>query len=143
VRPAAAADAQAMEALELEISGVSRGPDYAHAIANAQGFWDAAVLDGASGGIDGYVIASGHAAMNILGPLVARTEEDAVALLAHAVDLYPGRAPLALVPVERRTIVEQMYAWGARNSELHFCQVRGAFQPFQGVSMPTFMLETA
>ena len=143
VRPAVPADAPSMEALELEISGVSRGPDYAHTIENVQGFWGAAVLDGASGGIDGYVISSGHAAMNIIGPLVARTEDDAIALVAHALDLYPGRAPLVLVPVERRKIVEQMYAWGARISELHFCQVRGEFQPFRGVSMPTFMLETA
>ena len=143
VRSAAPADAHSMEALELEISGVSRGPDYAHTIENAQGFWDAAVLDGASGGIDGYLISSGHAAMNIIGPLVARTEDDAIALLSHALDLYPGRAPLVLIPVERRKIVEQMYAWGARNSELHFCQVRGDFQPFRGVSTPTFMLETA
>ena len=81
--------------------------------------------------------------MNVLGPLVARTEEDAVALLARGYDLYRGRTPSALVPVERRTIVDQMYAWGARISELHFCQVRGEFQPFRGVSMPTFMLETA
>ena len=130
VRPAAPGDAAAMEALELELCGVSRGPDYAHTIAG-------------DGGIDGYLISSGHAAMNIMGPLVARTDGDAIALLAHALDLYPGRTPLALVPVERRTIVEQMYAWGARNSELHFCQVRGAFQPFRGVSMPSFMLETA
>jgi GNAT superfamily N-acetyltransferase len=142
VRPATLVDAAAMDALELELSGVSRGPDYAHTIANAQGFWDVAVIDGRDG-IDGYFISSGHAAMNIIGPLVARTEEDAVALLAHALDLYPGRTPLALVPVERRTIVEQMYDWGARNSELHFCQVRGEFQPFRGVSMPSFMLETA
>lgn len=143
VRPAVPADAPSMEALELEISGVSRGPDYAHTIENVQGFWGAAVLDGSSGGIDGYVISSGHAAMNIIGPLVARTEDDAIALVSHALDLYPGRAPLALVPVERRKIVEQMYAWGARISELHFCQVRGEFQPFRGISMPTFMLETA
>ena len=143
VRPAAPADAPAMEALELEVSGVSRGPDYVHAIENAQGFWSAAVVAGASGGIDGYAISSGHAAMNIIGPLVARTDDDAIALVAHALDLYPGRTPLVLVPAERRKIVEQMYAWGARISELHFCQVRGAFQPFRGVSMPTFMLETA
>jgi hypothetical protein len=132
-----------MEALELEIAGVSRGPDYAHAIKNEQGFWDAAVIESASGDIDGYLISSGHAAMNVMGPCVARTEEDAIALLARALDVYAGRAPLALVPVERRKIVEQMYAWGARNSELHFCQVRGEFQPFHGVSMPTFLLETA
>jgi GNAT superfamily N-acetyltransferase len=143
VRPATAADAEAMEALELEISGVSRGPDYAHAIENAQGFWDAAVIESPSGEVEGYLISSGHAAMNVMGPCVARTEEAAIALLARAIDLYPGRTPLALVPVERRRIVEQMYAWGARNSELHVCQVRGAFQPFRGVSMPTFMLETA
>jgi GNAT superfamily N-acetyltransferase len=143
VRTATPSDAAAMEALELEIAGVSRGPDYAHAIENARGFWDAAVIEGRSGDIDGYLISSGHSAMNIMGPLVARTEEDAIALLSHALDLYAGRAPLALVPVERRAIVEQMYAWGARNSELHFCQVRGEFQPFRGISMPTFMLETA
>ena len=143
VRPAAPADAPAMEALELEVSGVSRAPDYTHAIENAQGFWSAAVLEGASGGIDGYAIASGHPAMNIIGPLVARTEADALALVSYALDLYPGRAPLVLVPVEQRAIIEQLYAWGARISELHFCQVRGAFQPFRGVSMPTFMLETA
>ena len=143
VRPATPADAPAMEALELEVSGVSRGPDYAHAIENAQGFWSATVLEGRSGGIDGYAIASGHAAMNIIGPLVARSEEDALALVAHALDLYPGRTPLVLVPSERRAIVDQMYAWGGRISELHFCQVRGEFQPFRGVSMPTFMLETA
>lgn len=143
VRPAEPADATAMEALELEVSGVSRGPDYAHTIANAQGFWDAAVIESGSGDVDGYLISSGHAAMNIMGPLVTRTEDDAIALLAHAIDLYPGRTPLALVPMERSKIVEQMYGWGARNSELHFCQVRGEFQPFRGISMPSFMLETA
>jgi GNAT superfamily N-acetyltransferase len=143
VRPATPADAPAMEALELEVAGVSRGLDYAHAIENVQGFWGAAVLEAAVGGIDGYVISSGHAAMNIIGPLVARTEDDAIALVSHALDLYPGRTPLVLVPVERRKIVEQMYQWGARISELHFCQVRGEFQQFRGVSMPTFMLETA
>jgi hypothetical protein len=36
-----------------------------------------------------------------------------------------------------------MYDWGARNCELHFCQVRGEFKPFQGISMPTFLPETA
>ncbi len=101
------------------------------------------MIEGSAGDIDGYAISSGHSALNIIGPLVARTEEGAIALLGHALDLYPGRTPLVLVPAERRAIVEQMYAWGGRISELHFCQVRGEFQPFRGVSMPTFMLETA
>jgi len=36
-----------------------------------------------------------------------------------------------------------MYEWQARNCELLFCQVRGQFQTFPGVSMPNVMLETA
>jgi hypothetical protein len=35
-----------------------------------------------------------------------------------------------------------MYDWGARNCELHLCQVRGEFQPFRGISMPSFLPET-
>jgi hypothetical protein len=35
-----------------------------------------------------------------------------------------------------------MYDWGARNCELHFCQVRGEFQAFRGISMPSFLPET-
>jgi GNAT superfamily N-acetyltransferase len=142
VRDAKLEDAPAMEALELELAGVTRGPDYRYTIANAPGFWHVFVVEG-SGGIDGYLVCSGHRAMNILGPLVARSETDALALLARGFDRYRGRAPLCLPPVERSKIVETLYSWGARNSEIHFCQVRGEFQPFSGVSMPTFMLETA
>jgi hypothetical protein len=35
-----------------------------------------------------------------------------------------------------------MYDWGARNCELHFGQVRGAFQAFRGVNLPAFLPET-
>ena len=136
VRPATPADAPAMEALELEVSACRAAPttrtrSRTRRASGARRCWRPL------GGIDGYAIASGHAAMNIVGPLVARTDEDALALVAHALDLYPGRTPLVIVPSERRAIVEQMYGWGGRISELHFCQVRGAFQPFRGVSMPT------
>ena len=44
--------------------------------------------------------------------------------------------------LRRFDLVQQMYAWGARNCELHFCQVRGEFQPFRGVSLPSFLPET-
>ena len=74
------------------------GPTTRYAIENARGHWHAAVLEGSEGGIDGYVISSGSQAMNIVGPLVARTEDDAIALLARELDRYRGRAPLALVP---------------------------------------------
>jgi GNAT superfamily N-acetyltransferase len=143
VRDATLADVPAMLALEMEISGVSREPDYRYCIENAPGFWHTSVCEGADGRIDGFLMSSRHPAVNMLGPGVCRTDEEAIALIARELDVNRGRSPVVLVPVERSRIVRQMYDWGARNCELHFCQVRGAFQPFKGVNMPTFILETA
>jgi hypothetical protein len=47
------------------------------------------------------------------------------------------------VPVECSRLVAALYRRGARNCELHFSQVRGAWTPFRGVSLPTFLPETA
>jgi hypothetical protein len=90
----------------------------------------------------GFLMSSAHPALTMLGPCLARTETEAAALLARGLDLHRGRVPVFLVPVERSRRVHQMYDWGARNCELHFCQVRGEFQPFRGISMPTFLPET-
>ena len=79
----------------------------------------------------------------MLGPGISRTDEQAIALIQKELDVNRGRSPVLLVPVEREKMVRQMYDWGARNCELHFCQVRGEFRPFNGVNMPTFILETA
>jgi hypothetical protein len=57
-------------------------------------------------------------------------------------DVYKGRTPVFLIPMEKEQLVRQAYDWGARVCEMHFCQVRGRFQPFQGVNMPTFLPET-
>ncbi len=47
-----------------------------------------------------------------------------------------------LVPVLATELVQQVYAWGGHNVELHFAQVHGHAPPFRGVTMPTFMPET-
>jgi hypothetical protein len=143
VRDATLADVPALAALEMEVSGVSREQDYRHCIENALGFWHASVFEGPGGKIDGFLISSGNAACNMLGPGVCRNDEQAIALIARELDVHRGRSPVVLVPVERTKIVRQMYDWGARNCELHFCQVRGEFQPFKGINIPTFILETA
>ena len=143
VRDAAPADAPAMAALELAAAGVTRGDDYGFCIANRNGFWSTSVYQGPSGAIEGYMISSGHAALNIIGPAVASSEEIAAALLARTLDRYRGRSPLFILPVDHPALSRQAYGWGARNVELHLCQVRGGFQPFRGVVMPTFLLETA
>jgi GNAT superfamily N-acetyltransferase len=142
VRDATPADVPLMAALEMEVSGISREEDYRYCIANSAGFWHVAVYENARGGIDGWMISSAHPAMNMLGPCVARSEAEAAALILRELDRHRGRAPVFLIPVERERLVRQMYEWGARNCELHFCQVRGAFQPFQGISMPSFLPET-
>lgn len=143
VRPATPADASAMAALELAISGVSRGDDYGFLIANRNGFWRVSVYDDPAGVIEGFMISSGHEALNILGPCVCRSDEIAAALLLGELDFYRGRSPLFILPVDHPKLIRLAYDCGARNVELHLGQVRGAFQPFAGVVMPTFLLETA
>lgn len=146
VRPATLDDVSAMIALELEVSGISREPDYRYCIANARGFWNVDVIESATGDgdrpIDGWMISSGHPAMNLLGPCVARTEDAAAALVLSGLNHYKGRAPVVLIPMDKEFLVRRMYEWGGRVVEMHFCQVRGEFKPFQGVNIPTFLPET-
>jgi GNAT superfamily N-acetyltransferase len=142
VRGATPADVPAMAALEREVSGISRELDYRYCIDNRRAFWSVSVVESPRGEIDGFMISSGHPAMNLLGPCVARSEAAAAALLLKHLNLYPGRAPLFLLPMDKTSLVRRAYDWGARVCEMHFCQVRGAFQPFAGVNMPSFLPET-
>jgi len=141
VRPATMDDVPALAALEMEVSGITREQDYAYCIANKAGYWQTFVFEGPRG-IDGFLIACGHPAMNMLGPGVSRSDAEAAALLLRALDGQRARMPVFLLPVEHDHLVRQAYTWGARNCELHFCQVRGAFKPFQGVNIPAFLPET-
>ena len=79
----------------------------------------------------------------MLGPGVMESDEVAVALICAQLRHHAGRAPVFLIPLDRPGLVKQMYAWGAKNLELHFGQVRGDSAPVNGVVMPTFMPETA
>jgi len=142
VRTATVADVSSMAALEMDVSGISREKDYRFAIENQHGIWETLVIDSDEGEIDGYMISAKHPALSMLGPCVTRTEQQAAALIASALGRYRGAEAVFLVPVHCENLVRQMYGWGARNYELHFCQVRGEFQPLMGVNMPTFLLET-
>ena len=57
-------------------------------------------------------------------------------------DQHRGRSPVVVVPVVKERLVRQIYDWGGRNCEMHFCQVRGVMQPFRGVNLPSFLPET-
>jgi RimJ/RimL family protein N-acetyltransferase len=143
VRDAQLTDLPALAALEMEISGVRREVDYRFCIENPLGFMTMSVIESVSGGIDGFLASSSHPASNMIGPGVCRSDASAIALLHRELDRHRGRSPVVLIPVDREGLVRQMYGWGARNCELHFCQVRGTFQPFRGINFPTFVMETA
>jgi hypothetical protein len=66
----------------------------------------------------------------------------AAALLLAELGAHRGRSPVFLVPMECSELARQVYDWGGRNVEARLHQVRGAFQPFRGVNLPTFMPET-
>jgi GNAT superfamily N-acetyltransferase len=142
VRPARPEDVPAMVALEMEIAHIQREQDYRFFIENAKGIWHTLVIEGDAGHIDGFLGSVAHPGSNMLGPGVMRTPADAAALIAAQLNHHRGRQPVFLVPVDCTELVRQLYAWGARNCELHFCQVRGSWSPFTGVVMPTFMPET-
>ncbi len=143
VREATPADVPAMAALEWEIAHIRREGDYAHFLENAAGIWHASVIDSEQGDrIEGFLCSVNHPGSNLLGPGIMRDAESALALIRAELNHHAGRSPVFLVPVDQPALVQAMYALGAKNCELHFCQVRGEFSPFEGVVMPTFMPET-
>ena len=141
VRDAKPNDAPAMAALERELNHIDRGQDYAYFLENAEGIWHASVLVNEAGGLDGFLVSVAHPASNMLGPGVARTQGQAAALIAMELKRHPAK-PVFLVPVECAELVQTLYGWGARNCELHFAQVRGAWRAPAGVVLPTFLPET-
>jgi GNAT superfamily N-acetyltransferase len=143
VRDATPDDVEGMAELELDVAGISRVKDYRHFIENREGFWHVSVADGDDGRIAGFLVSCGHPGFNMIGPGTARDEEHAAALLLAELNVNAGRTPLFLLPVEYGGLVRRAYDWGARNCELHVAQVLGEAAPFRGVTMPTFLPETA
>jgi GNAT superfamily N-acetyltransferase len=137
------AEASRLAALELELQGISREPDYAFFLANRVGAWRTCVLENASGALDGFLVASHHPSCVMLGPGVARDEVIATALLWTALDAMRGLTPVFLVPSSAATLVHQCYAWGARNIELHAAQSTAPHPTTpHGIAFPTFLPET-
>ena len=143
VRPATRGDIVAMAELERELAGIEREKDLRYFVENRDGFWHVSVWADAAGKIEGFCASSAHPGCNMLGPGAARTAAQAGALLAAELDLQRGRSPVFLVPADCPELVQRVYAWGGRNCELHFSQVRGQCPPSRGVTWPTFLPETA
>ncbi len=143
VRPACLADVDRIAELELAVNHIRRDDDYRVFIENRMNIWHVSVIEGTDGALDGFLASCAHPASRMLGPGVARTQEQAAALILAELDRHRGYTPVFLVPVQCAELVRAMYGLGARNCELHFSQVRGHWPGLDGVNMPTFMPETA
>lgn len=143
VREATLNDVEAITALEMELSGIRRANDFRYFIENRRGYWHVSVCEGPSGRLDGFMASCAHQGCNMVGPGLARSVEQAAALLLAELDRHRGRRPVFLLPVDCPNLVQQAYAWGAKNCELHFGQVRGGCSVSQGIDMPTFLPESA
>ena len=144
VRPAIPEDLPAMAALERELHHIERPDDYRYFLKNEAEIWRVSIIEGENGtGLNGFLCSVNHPGSRMLGPGVMRTQEDAAALIFHQLDQHRGGMPVWLVPVDADRLVRQLYGWGARNCELHFSQVRGAWRRPEGIIMPTFMPESS
>ncbi|MEY2880669.1 MAG: hypothetical protein RLZZ15_3049 [Verrucomicrobiota bacterium] len=146
VRPARADEARRIAEFEHAWRGVSRERDHAFFLTNTIGDWRVWVLDDERdprGEPAGFLVASHDPRCVMLGPGVARDEVSAAALLWAALDALRGRGVVWLVPCAEAGLVRTLYAWGARNVELHIASALGAVPPAQGIAFPTFLPETA
>ncbi len=131
-----------MADLEEEISGIRRAKDLAHFVRNPGGYWNTFVHIDPSGKIDGWLSSVDHPGCRMIGPGVMRDENAALALLHVQLSQARGGSPVFLIGTHESYLIAELYRWGARNVEIHFAQVRGAFAQPQGIIMPTFLPET-
>ena len=135
-------DVDGMVSLERRISGISRIRDYRYFIRNDDNLWRVSIVE-SSLGIEGFLVSCSSNALNMIGPGVAYTQDQAAALFFDQLNLHQGRCPVLLVPVSCGDLVRQLYDWGARNCELHVAQSYGPAQIPAGVVVPTFLPESA
>lgn len=143
VREATLDDLSAMTAIEMDVAGIQRENDLRHFITNTDGFWHVSIYENAQKEIEGFLTSSAHPGCNMIGPGVARNGMQCAAMLLSELKRHPGRSPGFLLPTDCEELIGACYSWGAKNFEIALGQVRGEWRPMRGVSIPTFLPETA
>jgi GNAT superfamily N-acetyltransferase len=143
VRKATIEDVPKMANLEHLLCAIRRESDYRYFVENRQGIWKALVIERDHSSLDGFLVSVAHPASRMMGPGVARDQDTAAALILAMLNAHHrGNGATFLVPAAYPKLVRQLYDWKIRNAEIHLCQVRGEFHPFEGISIATFMPET-
>ncbi len=143
VREAELTDLMALGQLEFEVSGISREKDYCYFLENSSGNWQTLVSENEDGEVDGFLVSIDHPAVRMIGPGAVRKVASFEALLRAQIDRFRGNSVVFLLPADQSEVVQVGYQLGAKNCELHFGQVIGDAQPIQGISIPTFLPESA
>ncbi|MDD3587650.1 MAG: GNAT family N-acetyltransferase [Thermoguttaceae bacterium] len=144
IRSATESDIAEMVALEEELYSINREKDFRFFLKNSSGIWHMSVLvNDVTGQIEGFTASVCDPGSHMIGPGIARTQEQMAALIAAELSRYPGQNFVWLIPSDCKTLSQAMYELGAKNCELHIGQVRGDFVPARGVVIPSFMPETS
>ena len=141
VRSATPADVDAIATLEKQLTGSYRPRDWEHFIITNH--FHVLVDVAPDGSIIGALNVTNHAANCTLGPAHSQSEASICRLLAAALPLVAGRTALVLVSPASTEVTALLYAWKARNADIHLLQVRGAYTAPTGVQLMTFLPESA
>ena len=131
-----------MVALEKELVGIERAKDYLFFLENEGEIWHSLITESPDGTITGFLCSIDHPDMCMLGPGVSRDEETLLALLYQELTTRGGQSPIVLIPTKAARVVQTLYQWGGRNTEIHLSQVLGKSQEVTGFTVPTFMPES-
>lgn len=142
VRAATLEDVGAIAALGEDLEGLWRERDFRYFLETPD-LWHVSVIEDDAGALTGCLASIAHPGTTMLGPGFSRLEPDAAALILTELEHRRGHTPLFVVPAACPELVETLYRWGARNRELHVHQCRGPWRAPRGVSIPTFLPETA
>jgi len=141
VRSGTPADVDAIATLEKQLTGSYRPRDWEHFIITNH--FHVLVDVAPDGSIIGALNVTNHAANCTLGPAHSQSEASICRLLAAALPLVAGRTALVLVSPASTEVTALLYAWKARNADIHLLQVRGAYTAPTGVQLMTFLPESA
>lgn len=142
VRAAKLSDLPAILALEDKVSEISREKDWHYFLSDKSSTWRGFVFE-TDGELTGFLFSINHPGSRMLGPGVMLDQNAAFALIIAHLSTFGAATPIFLVPANETELIQNLYKLGARNCEIHFSQVLGEAKSPRGVTMPTFMPETA
>ncbi len=143
MRAATTADVPRIADFEFRLNGIRKEKDYHYFIENKSGCWRLSVIEKADGSLAGFLAASAFPTDNLLGQGIAENEATILELLRGTINQhFRGQTVAFILPSRCSSLVQQAYAWGARNRETNILSVRGDAPPIRGITLPTFLPES-